>query len=80
MVAGTRGPRPVTLPAGEPRPELTGAAIRKDLEALVAISKESQANKEIGSGQIWGRISGFPSGAKTADGRPSSSRRPASPM
>jgi len=67
VVVGTRGPRGVTLPPGEPAaPELTGAAIRKDLDALVAISKESRANKEIGTGQIWGRISGFPSGAKTA--------------
>ncbi len=67
VVAGTRGPRPVTLPPGEPAaPEFQGATIRKDLEQLVAIAKESQANKEIGTGQIWGRIAGFPSGVKTA--------------
>ena len=67
VVVGTRGPRGVTLPPGEPAaPELTGAAIRKDLDTLVGISKESRDNKEIGSGQKWGRISGFPSGAKTA--------------
>ncbi len=67
VVAGTRGPRPVTLPPGEPAaPEFQGATIRKDLEQLIAIAKESQANKEIGAGQIWGRIAGFPSGVKTA--------------
>jgi peptidase M28-like protein len=67
VVVGKRGPRALTLPPGEPAaPELTGAAIRTDLEQLVAISKESRDSKEIGSGQIWGRISGFPSGAKTA--------------
>ena len=67
VVAGPRGPRPVTLPPGEPAaPEFQGAAIRKDLEQLVAIAKESQTNTEIGTGQIWGRIAGFPSGVKTA--------------
>jgi hypothetical protein len=67
VIVGTRGPRPVTLPAGEPAyPELQGAAIRKDLEAIVAIARESQHAREIGSGQLYGRISGFASGAKTA--------------
>ena len=67
VVVGTRGPRPVTLPAGEPAfPELQGAAIRRDLEAVVAIARESLHAREIGSGQLYGRISGFPSGAKTA--------------
>ena len=37
VVAGTRGPRPVTLPPGEPAaPEFQGATIRKDLEQLIA--------------------------------------------
>jgi hypothetical protein len=67
VVAGTRGPRPVTLPPGEAAsPEFQGAAIRKDLEQLIAIAKESQSSKEIGTGQIWGRIAGFPSAVKTA--------------
>ena len=66
VVAGTRGPRPVTLPAGEPAyPELQGATIRKDLEAIVAIARDGLQAREVGS-QIYGRISGFPSGAKTA--------------
>jgi Peptidase family M28 len=67
VVTGARGPRPVALPPGESSfPELNGAAIRADLDELVAIAKESQATREIGTGQLWGRISGFPSGAKTA--------------
>jgi Peptidase family M28 len=67
VVTGTRGPRPVMLPSGEPAfPELRAAAIRADLEQLVAIAKESQTTREIGTGQLWGRISGFPSGVKTA--------------
>jgi Peptidase family M28 len=67
VVTGKRGPRPVTVPPDEPaRPELQAAAIRADLEQIVAIAKESQTTREIGSGQLWGRIAGFPSGAKTA--------------
>ena len=65
VIVGNRAPRPVVLPAGEPAsPELVGGAIRKDLEAIVAISKESRATHEIGEGGLWGRISGYPSGAK----------------
>jgi hypothetical protein len=67
VVVGNRGPRPVVLPPGEPpAPEMLGTAIRADLEQIVAVSKDSQTRKEIGSGQLWGRIAGFPSGAKTA--------------
>jgi hypothetical protein len=67
VVVGTRGPRPVVLPPGEPAaPEMQAAAIRADLEQIVAVSKDSRASREIGSGQLWGRIAGFPSGAKTA--------------
>ena len=67
VVTGGRGPRPVTVPPDEPAlPELQAAVIRADLEQVVAIAKESQKTPEIGSGQLWGRIAGFPSGAKTA--------------
>ncbi len=67
VVVGTRGPRPVSLPAGEPAySELQGATIRKDLEAIVAISHVSRKTREVGSDQIYGRIAGFPSGVKTA--------------
>jgi hypothetical protein len=66
VIVGDRAPRPVTLPAGEPpSPELVGTAIRADLETIVGFAKESRASREIGTGQMWGRISGFPSGAKT---------------
>jgi hypothetical protein len=66
VVVGARGPRPVTLPAGEPvSPEFQGATIRKDLEAIVSIARESLQTREVGT-QIYGRISGFPSGARTA--------------
>ena len=65
VVVGARPPRPVVVPPGEASPpELTGPSLRADLEAIVAISNESRRQKEVGSGQLWGRISGFPSGTK----------------
>ena len=65
VIVGTRTPRPFTLPAGDAAsPEFAGAAIRKDLEAIVAISQESRATREIGDGGLWGRVSGYPSGTK----------------
>jgi hypothetical protein len=66
VVVGARAARPVTLPGGEPAAsEFAGAAIRKDLEAIVRFSHESRQSREVGSGQLWGRISGLPSSAKT---------------
>ena len=66
VIVGDRAPRPVTLPAGEPpSPEFVGTTIRADLETIVGFSKESRTTKEFGSGQMWGRVSGFPSGSKT---------------
>jgi hypothetical protein len=66
VIVGDRSPRPVTLPAGEPAsPELVGTTIRADLETIVGFAKESRTSKEIGTGQMWGRVSGLPSGSKT---------------
>jgi hypothetical protein len=68
VIVGDRLPRAVNLPAGVPTyPDLHGAAIRRDVETIVGFSKESRASREIGSGQLWGRVSGFPSSAKTID-------------
>ncbi len=68
VMVGPRQPRPVVLPAGEPAaPEFVGTTIRADLDAIVGFAKESRATKEIGSGQIWGRISGYPSSTKTVN-------------
>ena len=67
VVVGTRGPRAVILPPGEAEsPEFDGATILEDLKAVVAIATESRKSPEIGTGQLWGRVSGFPSGAATA--------------
>ena len=66
VIVGERASRPVALPAGEPaNPELTGTAIKADVETIVGFSKESRATKEIGTGQMWGRVAGFPSSDKT---------------
>lgn len=68
VVVGDRGVRPVTVPAGEQQHrELEGAAIRADLETIVGFAKESRTTREIGSGQLWGRIAGFPSATKTVE-------------
>jgi hypothetical protein len=68
VIVGERPARPVVLPTGEPvAPELSGAALRKDLETIVGFSKESRATKELGSSQIWGRVSGYPSSIKATN-------------
>jgi hypothetical protein len=65
VLIGERAPRPVTLPAGEPaHPALDGRAIRADVEAIVGLSTESRSQRELGKGQLWGRISGLASGAR----------------
>jgi hypothetical protein len=49
-------PAPAIVPAGEDaHRDLTGAPIRKDLEAIVGISKADRARGE----RAWGRITGF---------------------
>jgi len=62
---GARPPRPIT--ADNTAPEFNGAAIKSDVETIVGFAKAAQASKEIGAGQMWGRISGFPSGQKPVD-------------
>ena len=65
-IIGGRGPVPAIVPPGEGEyVELTCAAIRADLERIVRFSRESRERREIGSGQLWGRITGFPSSRDT---------------
>lgn len=65
---GERAPRPVVVPAGEsPSPELLGAALKADVDTIVNFAKQSRATKEMGSDQMWGRVSGFPSEIQTVD-------------
>ena len=68
VIVGDRAPRPVALPSGEaPSPELAGATIKADVDTIVGIAKESRSTREIGSGQLWGRVTGLPSGTKARD-------------
>lgn len=66
VIVGNRGVRPAIVPQAESGyREFDGKAIRADLETIVGFSKESRTAKEIGDGQLWGRITGFPSSTKT---------------
>jgi hypothetical protein len=68
VVVGERAPRLAVVPAGEEAyRELEGRVLRADLETIVGFARESQSRKEIGTGLLWGRISGFPSGTKTVE-------------
>src|SRR5690348_14866593 len=55
---GARPPRPISGESAAP--EFHGAAMKGDVETIVGFAKAAQSTKEIGSGQMWGRISGFP--------------------
>ena len=54
---GARAPRPAS--GGDDA--LNGAAIKGDVETIVGFARQSRTSKEVGSGQMWGRIAGFPS-------------------
>ena len=67
-IVGERGPTPAVVPAGEEdNTELQGEIIWQDLEKVVAFSRQSRSEQEIGNGQLWGRISGFPSSERTVE-------------
>jgi hypothetical protein len=59
---GTRPPRP-TDPGVET--VLAGASLKRDVATIVGFATAARASKEIGSGQMWGRIAGFPSSDRT---------------
>ena len=65
---GPRTPRPVApTPESQASPELNGAAIKADVDTIVGFARAARAGKEVGSGQMWGRIAGFPSSDKTVE-------------
>jgi len=67
-IVGDRGPVAALVPPGEEQwEEFSGARIWQDLEQIVGFSQQSRAQREIGSGQLWGRIAGFPSARKTVE-------------
>ena len=61
---GARPPRP-TEPGSAS--EFNGANIKRDVETIIGFARESRASKEIGNGQMWGRVAGFPSSDKTVE-------------
>ncbi len=68
QVESGRDPAPAVVPPSEARfTEFDGDRIQSDLAAIVAISIESRENREVGDGQLWGRITGFPSGTKVIE-------------
>ncbi|OGT74077.1 MAG: hypothetical protein A3H44_13110 [Gammaproteobacteria bacterium RIFCSPLOWO2_02_FULL_57_10] len=68
IIGSDYGPRPAIVPSGEENDTaLTGDALRRDLEAIVDFSKWSRETNEVGTGQLWGRITGLPSGDRTMD-------------
>ena len=56
---GARAPRPVAAEVNVP--EFSGVILKRDVETIVGFARQ----KEIGSGQMWGRIAGFPSSDRT---------------
>jgi hypothetical protein len=62
---GARPPRPAASPAKAD--DLKGDAIKRDVETIVGFARAAQQSKEVGGGQMWGRIAGFPSSDKTVD-------------
>lgn len=68
IIGSDYGPRPAIVPPGEESDSaLAGEALRRDLEAIVDFSKWSRETNEVGTGQLWGRITGLPSGDRTMD-------------
>ena len=62
---GARPPRPTA--ADPAAPEFAGAAMKADVETIVGFARAARAKKEVGSGQMWGRIAGFPSSDATVE-------------
>ena len=66
VLVGARPPRPVALPPGEHRAaEFDAATLLADVRTIVEFARDSRARREVGSGQMWGRITGFPSSDRT---------------
>ncbi len=64
---GPRAPRPAESASLAKADDLTGEAIKRDLETIVSIAHAARTGKEIGNGQMWGRIAGFPSSDRAVE-------------
>lgn len=68
QVIDVRAAAPAVVPEGEGVwRELSGSEMQSHLERIVGFSRESQDTKELGTDQVWGRVSGFESGNKTIE-------------
>ena len=75
VTVGERPPRPArsadaAARAGEAAQtpdHFDGDTIKRDVAAIVALARAARASKEVGSGQMWGRIAGFPSSDRTVE-------------
>ena len=66
VIIGDKPPAPLIVPADEEAwPEFNSETLYADVERIVEFAKQSRRNKEVGDGQMWGRIAGFPSAANT---------------
>ncbi|HEX6162717.1 MAG TPA: M28 family peptidase [Vicinamibacterales bacterium] len=65
VTVGARPARPAAM-NGDPA-EFRADTIKADVETIVNFAREAGAKKEIGSGQMWGRIAGFPSSDRTVE-------------
>ena len=63
---GTRPPIPAAADMAR-LPDMLGANIKADVETIVGFARAARDRKEIGSGQMWGRIAGFASSDKTVE-------------
>jgi len=61
------GARPARPGSADVAAELRGDAIKADVATIVGFAHASRAVKEVGSGQMWGRIAGFSSSDKTVE-------------
>jgi hypothetical protein len=65
---GARPPVPTIRDKAAAVPaELLGATIKADVETIVGFARAARDAKEIGGGQMWGRIAGFPSSDRTVE-------------
>lgn len=68
QVIDVRPAAPAAVPEGEAAwRELSGSEIRPYLERIVEFSRESRASRELGTDEVWGRVTGFPSGNGTIE-------------
>jgi hypothetical protein len=64
---GARPPVPTITDTAAVPAEMRGSTIKADVETIVGFARAARDRKEIGSGQMWGRIAGFPSSDRTVE-------------